>query len=80
MHGHSWGSISPRTSPHYDVIRTADDLKPNDAWRISGTVETADGLPIDGAEVVLLMPVDESLPYKTLDVISPQRAAPRTGR
>ena len=68
MHGHSWGSISPRTSPHYDAIRTADDLKPNDAWRISGTVETADGLPIDGAEVVLLMPVDESLPYKTLDV------------
>ena len=68
MHGHSWGSISPRTSPHYDAIRTPDDLKPNDAWRINGTVETADGLPIDGAEVVLLMPVDESLPYKTLDV------------
>ena len=68
MHGHSWGSISPRTSLHYDAIRTANDLKPNDAWRISGTVETADGLPIDGAEVVLLMPVDESLPYKTLDL------------
>jgi beta-lactamase regulating signal transducer with metallopeptidase domain/protocatechuate 3,4-dioxygenase beta subunit len=68
IHGHSWGSISPRTSPRYDSIRTADDLAPNDAWRVNGTVETADGLPIDGAEVVLLMPVDESIPYKILEV------------
>jgi hypothetical protein len=68
MVGHSWGSISPRTSIRYDVIRTAADLVPNGAWRVNGTVETVDGLPIDGAEVVLCMPVDESLPYKTLDI------------
>jgi hypothetical protein len=66
--GHSWGSLSPRTSARYDAIRTAADLVPNEARRVDGTVQTPDGLPIDGAEVVLLVPVPESLPYKTLDV------------
>jgi hypothetical protein len=41
---------------------------PNEAWLVDGMVQTSDGLPIDGAEVVLLMPAPESLPYKTLDV------------
>jgi beta-lactamase regulating signal transducer with metallopeptidase domain/protocatechuate 3,4-dioxygenase beta subunit len=68
LRGHSWGSISPRTSFRYDAIRSAADLMPNESWRVNGTVETADGLPIDGAEVVLLMPVDESLSYKSLDI------------
>ena len=68
LSGHSWGSLSPRTSAKYDAIRTPTDLVPNEAWRIDGTVQTPDGLPIDGAEIVLLLPAPESLSYKVLDV------------
>lgn len=66
--GHSWGSLLPRASARYDAIRTAADLVPNGAHRVQGTVVTGDGRPVDGAEVVLLPPAPESVPYKTLDV------------
>lgn len=68
LNGHSWGSLLPRASARYDAIRTPADLMPNMAWRVNGTVETADSLPIDGAQVVLCLPVEESFPYKTLDI------------
>ncbi len=66
--GHTWASIQPRTSPRYDAVRTAADLIPNKEWLVSGRVDSADGLPLEGAEVVLITPVDESLPYKTADI------------
>jgi len=66
LRGHAIGSLQPRVSIRYDAVRTADDLVPNDAHRVAGTVETADGLPIDGVEVVLCTPVDPSIRDKTL--------------
>ena len=68
LQGHSIGSLSPRTDVHYDRIVDPEDLVPDPALRREGVVVDQDGAPIAGAEVVLVTPVDESIPYKTYDI------------
>ncbi len=66
--GHSWSSIASRTSLRYDAVRTAADLVPDAAHRLEGIVQTTEGKPVEGAEIVLCPAVDESIPYKSLDI------------
>jgi len=68
LSGHSEGSLTPRTDVRYDRIQTPGDLVPDPALRVEGTVVGANGNPVAGAEVVLITPVDESLPYKVYDI------------
>jgi hypothetical protein len=69
FHGHSWGSLLPRASDRYDAIQTPADLQLDKKWRIDGNVQTfIGGIPVVGAEVVVCPPVEESNPYKTLDI------------
>jgi hypothetical protein len=67
--GHSVGTLLPRNDFHYDRIQTPADLVPDPALRREGTVVDTDGRPIAGAEVILITPVDESLPYKAYDIV-----------
>ena len=64
LKGHSEGSMWPRTDFRYDRIKTPDDLKPDPALLMTGTV-TAKDKPVAGAEVVLITPVDESISYRS---------------
>jgi RNA polymerase sigma-70 factor (ECF subfamily) len=68
LKGHSEGSLSPRTAPRYDKIRTPADLVPDESLRLEGKVVGGDDQPVAGAEVVLITPVDESISYKTYDI------------
>lgn len=62
--GHSEGSLWPRADLRYDRIQTPDDLKPDESLKIEGVVK-AKGKTVAGAEVVLITPVDASIPYTT---------------
>ena len=66
--GHSEGSLWPRTDWRYDSIETAEDLIPDEALRIDGTIVDSDGNPVEGAEVILVTPVDESISYKSYHI------------
>ena len=66
--GHSVGSLVPRTDFHYDRIETPADLEPDPELRREGTVVDKDGNAVAGVEIVLITPVDESIPYKTYDI------------
>lgn len=66
--GHSEGSLWPRTDFRYDQIKTATDLKPDPQSKMTGTIVDQKGTPIEGAEVALILPVDESIGYKTYHV------------
>ena len=68
LDGYSVGSLQPRTAAHYDRIAGPDDLIPDPALRREGTIVDIHGDPVAGAEVVLITPVDESMPYKAYDV------------
>ncbi|QDU06975.1 M56 family metallopeptidase [Gimesia aquarii] len=63
--GHSEGSLWPRTDFRYDHIKTVDDLRPDPALKFTGTILNSKGEPVEGAEVVLIKPVDKSISYKT---------------
>ena len=65
LHGHSEGSLWPRTDLRYDAIESAEDLTSNEADQISGRVVAADGKPIAGAEVILVTPIDPSIGYRS---------------
>ncbi|MCA9016015.1 MAG: carboxypeptidase regulatory-like domain-containing protein, partial [Planctomycetaceae bacterium] len=66
--GHSEGSLWPRTDFRYDQIKTAADLKPDPTLKMAGTIVDRKGTPIEGAEVALILPVDQSIPYQTYHV------------
>ncbi len=68
LNGHSEGTLLPRTGLRYDNIRTKADLIPDESLRVEGTVIGRDNKPVAGAEVVLISPVAESLPYKAYDI------------
>ncbi len=65
MNGHSIGSLWPRSDWRYDNIKTADDLVPDESLRVEGMVVDGEEEPVTGAEVILVTPVDESIPYKS---------------
>jgi hypothetical protein len=65
LQGHSEGSLWPRSDVRYDRIEDADDLLPDERLRVEGTVFDKDGQPAADAEVLLVAPVDASIPYKT---------------
>lgn len=67
IQGLSQGSLWPRTDFRYDSIKTAEDLIPDPSLQKTGTI-LAGGKPVTGAEVVLITPVDESIPYKTYHI------------
>jgi hypothetical protein len=71
--GYSMGSIMPRTGVRYDAIEKPADLVPDASLRKVGTVESADGKPLAGAEVVLLSKVPESVGYTGIDVYMRQQ-------
>ena len=52
------------TSFRYDKIRGEADLVPDESLRASGIVLDSQKKPVAGAEVVLVTPVDDSIPYK----------------
>ncbi len=62
------GGRSCRAGARYDAIRTPADLMPDKAWAVDGAVQTVDGEPLSGAQVVLCLPAPNSLSYKTLDI------------
>lgn len=70
--GYSMGSIMPRTGVRYDAIEKPADLVPDASLRKVGAVETADGKPLAGAEVVLLPKVPESVGYTGIEVYMQQ--------
>ncbi len=63
--GHSEGSLWPRCDLRYDRIEKPEDLIPDPNLRVAGTVVDQKGEPVEGAEVILITPVDESIPYKS---------------
>jgi hypothetical protein len=68
LKGHSEGSLSPRAELRYDRVRTARDLVPDPALRVDGRIIDGQGRPASGAEVILVLPVDPSIPYKVYDI------------
>lgn len=68
LEGHSEGSLWPRADLRYDRIKTAEDLVPDPSLRIEGRVVDGKGVPAAGAEVLLVTPVDESIPYKSVHI------------
>jgi RNA polymerase sigma-70 factor (ECF subfamily) len=72
LHGHSEGSLLPRAGARYDRIEKQSDLTPDPSLRITGTVVDKKDQPVAGAEVVLIAPVDELLPYKDFDIVMVQ--------
>jgi len=68
LKGHSEGSLWPRADLRYDRIETAQDLVPDQALRLAGRIVDRQGRPVGGAEVLLVAPVDPSIPYKTYDI------------
>jgi len=66
--GHSIGSVSPRSSLWYDKIKTPLDLKPDEALRVDGTVLDKKGKPIANADVILVTPIDDSIPYRGYEI------------
>jgi beta-lactamase regulating signal transducer with metallopeptidase domain len=65
--GHSVGWLSPRCDPRFDNIKTAEDLKVDEANRIDGRVLDQDGNPVADAEVLLIPQVDKTLSYTDYD-------------
>ena len=68
LKGHSEGSLWPRADFRYDRIKTAKDLVPDERLRVEGRVVDGKGEPIAGADVLLVTPVDKSIPYKSYHV------------
>ncbi len=68
LKGHSEGSLLPRADFRYDAIKTAKDLVPDESLRVKGRVVDGKGGPAAGAEVLLVTPVDKSIPYQSYDV------------
>ena len=68
LKGHSEGSLWPRTDFRYDQIKTAADLVPNERLRAEGQVVDGKGGAVADAEVLLVMPVDKSISYKSYHV------------
>ena len=64
LHGHSEGSLWPARGVLYDKIKKAEDLVPDPALKVEGVVLDKQQKPVEGAEVLLVAPVDESLSYK----------------
>jgi hypothetical protein len=52
----------------YDKIKTPLDLKPDEALRVDGTVLDKKGKPIANADVILVTPVDDSIPYRGYEI------------
>ena len=68
LKGHSEGSLGPQADFRYDRVKTAADLVPNKELRVEGQVVDSKGEPVTGAEVLLVEPVDKSIPYKSYEV------------
>jgi hypothetical protein len=65
LQGHSVGSLWAQADMRYDEIKNADDLKPDEALRLEGAILNEDGQPVAEAEVLLITPIDQSIPYTT---------------
>lgn len=61
---HGEGGFWPRVDLRYDQIEEASDLLPNPALRLEGTVFGSDGKPVAGAEVIVVVPVGDSVTDK----------------
>src|SRR5690606_22201764 len=57
----SMGTLIPHASARYDRIESAEDLVPDPSLKVVGTVTTADGAPVEGAEVVLITERDTAV-------------------
>ncbi|QDT45228.1 Regulatory protein BlaR1 [Gimesia alba] len=68
FNGHSEGSLWPRTDFRYDKIKTENDLRLDPTSKMAGTIVDQKGTPIEDAEVALILPVDQSIPYQTYHV------------
>ena len=68
LKGHSVGSLWPRSDFRFDRIKTAADLVPDKKLRVEGRVLDRNGKPLANAEVLLIIPVDESISYKAYHV------------
>lgn len=68
LDGHSMGSLSPRSAPRYDRIRSTEDLIDDPAHEIVGVAVDQDGNPVADAEVVLIGPIAGSVAYKTYGI------------
>ena len=68
LKGHSEGSLWPRADFRYDRIKTAKDLVADESLRAEGRVVDGKGELIADAEVLLIAPVDKSIPYKSYHV------------
>ncbi|MGA2259206.1 MAG: hypothetical protein ABSG53_31420, partial [Thermoguttaceae bacterium] len=55
--------MSDEGSFRYDRIRTPDDLKLDESARTEGIVVTPEARPVVNAEVILVTPIDKSIPY-----------------
>ncbi len=68
LKGHSEGSLWPRTDFRYDRIKTAKDLVPDESLRVEGHITDSKGEPVADADVLLVTPVDKSIPFKSYHV------------
>jgi len=68
LKGHGEGSLWADADLRYDRVQTAADLVPDESLRLNGRVVGEKGEPVADAEVLLIAPVDESIPYKTRHV------------
>ncbi|MEZ5942877.1 MAG: carboxypeptidase regulatory-like domain-containing protein [Planctomycetaceae bacterium] len=68
LYGHSEGSLWPRSDVGYDRIEKPDDLRRNEEHRIGGTVLNRDEQPVEGAEVIVIGPVDPSIDYRSYHI------------
>jgi beta-lactamase regulating signal transducer with metallopeptidase domain len=66
--GHSEGSFSDRANLRFDRIQSPEDLKPDESLRITGEVMNSKGERVPNAEIILVTPIDESIPYNTYDL------------
>lgn len=68
LQGHSVGSLWSQADFRYDKIKSADDLKPDAALQLDGAIVDEAGQPVAEAEVLLITPIDQSIPYQTWHV------------
>ena len=66
--GHDSGIMEAQAEFRYDNIKTADDLRPDPALKMTARIINQQGKPIEGAEVVLILSIDQSNPFKTYHV------------
>jgi beta-lactamase regulating signal transducer with metallopeptidase domain len=56
--------LGPGESWRYDQIQTPADLVPDESLGVSGTVVDHQGNPVANAAVIMVTPVDDSIPHK----------------